>query len=90
MDRKQLIADAVQAGKHARHNLQVIRLNPEKMLPGKIGEAEAYLITMKQFAEQEIKNARREGRTLHLRTRLKGLVLSIVSSHRMERKGETV
>lgn len=85
MDRKILVAQAIEAGKAAKHNLKVIQENPEKIRPGKMENAEAYLNMMINFAEEEIKNARRAGRT-SLRTWLKCLVLSIVTSEKQKRK----
>ncbi|MCM3292367.1 hypothetical protein M3661_19795 [Paenibacillus sp. MER 180] len=85
MDRKILAAEALAAGRAAKHNLKVIQENPEKIRPGKMENAEAYLNMMINFAEEEIKNARRAGRT-SLRTWLKCLVLSIVTSEKQKRK----
>ncbi|WP_374019048.1 hypothetical protein ABU162_04675 [Paenibacillus thiaminolyticus] len=90
MDRKILAAEAAAAGRTAKHNLKVIQENPEKIAPGKLGDAEAYLNMMIRFAEEEIENARRAGRTSSLRTRLQYLVSSIVSPSRDKRKEETV
>ncbi|MGM1022980.1 MAG: hypothetical protein ACQEXV_21330 [Bacillota bacterium] len=90
MNRSLLVAEAVQAGKNSKHNLRLIQSNPNKMLPGKMENAEEYLNRMIRFAEVEIKNARRLGRTLTLRTRLKSLVLLILSSSSSESKGEHV
>lgn len=89
MLREQLVAEAMQAAESAKHNLRVIRENPEKIYPGKIENAETYLNMMIEFAEEEIKNARQAGRT-SLRTRLKCLVLSIVTSEKQKRKEGTV
>lgn len=89
MDRTQLVTEAKQAGRNAKYNLQVIRETPTKMLPGKMESAEAYLEMMIRFAEVEIKNARRLGRT-QLRTRLRNLVTSILTPESHKGKGEVV
>ena len=88
MKRESLTAEALRVGKNSEHNLQVIKNNPAKMLPGKVENAEAYLNMMINFAEAEIKNARRLGRT-QLRTRLKNLVTSILTLDSDKGKGET-
>lgn len=89
MDRAELLKIAIEAGKNAKYNLKVIRENPEKITPGKLGNAEAYLKMMIRFSEEEIKNARQAGRT-SVRTRLKYLIASILSPFRVKRKGETI
>ncbi|PYE49809.1 hypothetical protein HUB98_09275 [Paenibacillus barcinonensis] len=90
MTREQLAAEALQAGKHSLHNLQLIQSEPERMLPGRMENAEDYLNRMIRFAEAEMKNARLAGRTLGLRTRLKSLLLQILHSPEQKRKGESV
>ncbi|MDT9719176.1 hypothetical protein QVE09_09705 [Paenibacillus sp. ClWae2A] len=90
MSREQLAYEALQAGKNSKHNLKLIRKQPERMLPGKMNNAEEYLNRMIRFAEVEIENARLAGRTLTLRTRLKSLLLLILSSPESKRKGESV
>ncbi|QWU17344.1 hypothetical protein SAMN04487895_104272 [Paenibacillus sophorae] len=85
MDRTQLVAEARAAGERAVHNLQVIRQNPEVMLPGKIEDASAYLNNMIRIAELEMKNDRRPGQS-SLSTRLKYLVASILTLDRQKRK----
>lgn len=90
MKREQLAAEALQAGKNSLHNLALIRQNPEKMIPGKMENAVEYLNGMIHFAETEMKNARRLGRTLGKRSRLKSLVLLILASFHAESKGERV
>lgn len=85
MDRQKLVDQALEAGKNAQHNLKIIQENPEKIHPGKHEDAMAYLNKMIRFAEEEIENARRAGRT-SLRNRLKCLLLSIVTSERRKRK----
>ncbi|MFB6471246.1 hypothetical protein ACFCW7_00130 [Paenibacillus glucanolyticus] len=89
MLREQLVAEAREAGRNASHNLDWIRKNPEVMLPGKIESAETYLNKMIAFAEAEIENARRSGRTLGLRAHIKGLLVSILNGERRKSKGET-
>lgn len=89
MDRAVLVEEARAAGQRAAHNLQVIRSNPEVMLPGKAEDAETYLNTLIRVAEAEMKNDRRPGQSLGLRTRLKYLVAYIVRDERRKRKGET-
>ena len=90
MSREQLVKEALQAGRNSKHNLKLIKKQPERMLPGKMTNAEEYLNRMIRFAEVEMKNARLAGRTLGLRTRLKSLVLHILSSPHSKRKGESV
>lgn len=90
MSREQLAAEALQAGKHSLHNLKLIRKQPERMLPGKMNNAEEYLNRMIRFAEVEIKNARLARRTLTLRTRLKSLLVLILTAPSEKRKGESV
>ncbi|MGF6354022.1 hypothetical protein ABIE27_001932 [Paenibacillus sp. 4624] len=90
MSREQLATEALQAGKHSLHNLKLIRKEPERMLPGRMENAEEYLNRMIRFAEAEMKNVRLAGRTLGLRTRLKSLVLLILSSPEQKRKGESI
>jgi len=86
MDRTVLVAEARAAGKHASHNLQVIRNSPDKLLPGKIEDAEAYLNNMIRIAKVELKNDRRLGQSLGLRTRLMSLLVSILTLDRAKRK----
>ena len=90
MTREQLAEEALQAGRNSKHNLKLIKKQPERMLPGKMRSAEEYLNRMIRFAEAEMKNARLAGRTLTLRTWLKSLVLHILSSPHLKRKGEPV
>lgn len=86
MERTALVAEARAAGAAAKHNLKVIRKQTDKMLPGKAKEAEIHLNTMIYFLEMEMKNDRRVGQS-QLRTRLKSLVVSILTVDRAERKG---
>ncbi|MDQ0719760.1 hypothetical protein QF049_001021 [Paenibacillus sp. W4I10] len=90
MSREQLAAEALQAGKHSLHNLRLIRKQPERMLPGRMENAEEYLDRMIRFAEVEMKNARLAGRTLGLRTRLKSLVLLILTAPSDKHKRDSV
>ncbi|WP_342435960.1 hypothetical protein NSS79_20790 [Paenibacillus sp. FSL L8-0436] len=86
MDREQLVAEAREAGQHAAHNLQMIRKNPNIMLPGKIENAEDHLNNMIRFAEMEMKNDRLAGQSLGLKSRLENLLMSILTSKREKRK----
>ncbi|MEK3987431.1 hypothetical protein MHB77_29300 [Paenibacillus sp. FSL K6-3166] len=85
MERTALVAEARAAGKTATHNLKVIRKQPDKMLPGKVGDAEIYLNTMIRIAKFEMKNDRRSGQS-QLRFRLKSLVVSILTVDQPKRK----
>lgn len=90
MLRDTLAKQALEAGRNAEHNLQIIVRNPEKMIhPNKLVDGIAYLNRMIRFAESELemKNARRARRTLGLRTHLKGLLVSILIGQRQKRKG---
>ncbi|MGG1880162.1 hypothetical protein ABDI30_21680 [Paenibacillus cisolokensis] len=88
MKREDLARQALEAGQAAEHNLQLIAREPGRMnSPEKLVDGIAYLNTMIRFAEEEKKNARRAGRTLGLRTRLKSLLLSILNAERQKRKG---
>ncbi|MEK4196691.1 hypothetical protein NYE59_26740 [Paenibacillus sp. FSL L8-0323] len=78
MERSALISEAITTGKNAPYNLRMIRKNPEIMLQGKVGDAEAYLNNMIRIAKLEMKNDRRQGQS-QLRTHLKSLVVSILS-----------
>ncbi|AJS59888.1 hypothetical protein [Paenibacillus sp. IHBB 10380] len=89
MTRELLVAEALRVAKNSNHNLQVIKNNPTKMLPGKMDNAESYLNMMITFAEAEIENARLAGRT-QLRTQLKNLVTSILTPESNKGKGEVV
>lgn len=87
MSREQLRAEALAAGKAAKHNLQWIRRHPDRIDPSKRVDMEIYLNGLIRFAKEEIKNARRAGRT-SLRVRLKHLTASILSHHVGAGKGE--
>ncbi|MEK3792030.1 hypothetical protein MKX42_09935 [Paenibacillus sp. FSL R7-0204] len=86
MEREQLVAEAREAGLHAVHNLQMIRKNPDIMLPGKIEDAEAHLNNMIRFAEMEMKNDRRPGQSLGLKSRLENHLVSILTPKREKHK----
>lgn len=89
MLRSDLVKQALQAGRNADHNLQVIVRNPEKMIDSnKLVNGIAYLNNMIRFAEKEMemKKDRLAGQS-RLRTRLKSLLLSILNVERQKRKG---
>lgn len=81
--------EALQAGRNADHNLQVIVRNPEKMIDSnKLVNGITYLNNMIRFAEKEMemKKDRLAGQS-RLRTRLKSLLSSILIVERQKRKG---
>jgi hypothetical protein len=80
MSIEQMRADALNAGKNAPRNLKMIRRNPEIIKPGKLAYAVSYLEAMKRFAKEEMKNARRAGRTKR-GVQIKELVKSILSQN---------
>ncbi|KTD88141.1 hypothetical protein [Paenibacillus etheri] len=86
MERKQLVAEAREAGQHAVHNLQMIRKNPDVMLPGRIENAEDYLNNMIRIADVEMKNDRLAGQSLGLKSRLENLLMSILNPKREKHK----
>ncbi|OMC67711.1 hypothetical protein [Paenibacillus odorifer] len=86
MEREQLVAEAREAGQHAAHNLQMIRKNPDVMLPGRIEDAEDYLNNMIRIAEVEMKNDRLAGQSLGLKSRLENLLMSILTPKREKHK----
>lgn len=88
MNREAMVKEAVQAAKSAKHNREVIKKYPEKILSGKHEDAMGYLNMMIRFAEEEKKNARRAGRT-SLRNHLKNLLTAIVTSENQNRKEGT-
>lgn len=88
MVQERLAADALQAGRDAIHNLKWLRKHPEVMLPGKFEEAEGYLCGMISFANVEMQNARRAGRALRLKNRVK-ILLSLILLHN-RRKSKAV
>jgi hypothetical protein len=86
LEREQLVAEAREAGQHATHNLQMIRKNPDVMLPGRIEDAEDYLNNMIRIAEVEMKNDRLAGQSLGLKSRLENLLMSILTPKREKHK----
>lgn len=89
LNREVLAKQALQAGKRAEHNLQVIVRNPDKMIhPNNLVNGIGYLNNMIKFAEKELemKKDRRPGQS-RLRTRLKSLLVSILIVERQKRKG---
>lgn len=86
MEREQLVAEAREAGQHAAHNLQMIRNNPDIMLPEKIEDAKEYLNNMIRFAGMEMKNDRLAGQSLGLKSRLENLLMSILNPKREKHK----
>ncbi|WP_339294380.1 hypothetical protein MKY82_22270 [Paenibacillus sp. FSL W7-1279] len=89
MLRETLVMEALQAGRNADHNLQVIVRNPEKMIDSnKLVNGITYLNNMIRFAEKEMemKKDRLAGQS-RLRTRLKSLLSSILIVERQKRKG---
>ncbi|MEC0310145.1 hypothetical protein P4H67_25660 [Paenibacillus lautus] len=91
MLRNDLVKQALQAGRNAEHNLQVIVRNPDKMIhPNKLVDGIGYLNNMIRFAEKELemKKDRRPGQS-RLRTRLMSLLSSIVADEQRKRKEGT-
>lgn len=87
MNRDSMVDEAIEASKHAQHNLRWLRSNPDKIDPSKRQNMEDYLNNLIRMAEVEKKNARRAGRT-SLRNRLGNLVASIIAHSVGTRKGE--
>jgi len=90
VSREDLVKQAIEAGRNAKHNLQLIRQNPEMMIGRNTRNAEKYLNKMIELAEMEMKNARRAGRALKLRTRFKSLISFILADVYRDGKEETV
>lgn len=91
MDIKQLEAEARFVARNAKHNLRVVRKNPDVVIEGSLDKVMADLRNMNKLHktfEAQKKNARRSGRT-SLRTRLKYLVVSILTPESHKGKGET-
>ncbi|ETT45754.1 hypothetical protein C162_20511 [Paenibacillus sp. FSL R7-269] len=86
MEREQLVSEARRVGEAAKHNLQLIRQNPDAMLPGEQDFAEGYLNNMIRVAEAEMKNDRRPGQSGGLKSRLENLLVSILTPKREKRK----
>ncbi|MEY8748578.1 hypothetical protein AB9M62_56995 [Bacillales bacterium AN1005] len=78
---------------NARHNLNLIHMNPERVQELKreqvIG-ALKFMDGLHESFEAQKKNARLARRTLSLRTLVRSLVLFILSSPEQKRKGESV
>jgi hypothetical protein len=83
MDRRRLVAEAVEAGRIASHNLKVIQGNPDAVKYGEYDSIQNYLMMVIRVAE--IEKARLAGRT-SLRTRLKYLVAFILRENRTKGK----
>ncbi|MFK4168199.1 hypothetical protein ACI2LM_18295 [Paenibacillus lautus] len=91
MLRNELVKQALQAGRNAEHNLQVIVRDPDKMIhPNKLVDGIDYLNKLIRFAEKELemKKDRRPGQS-RLRTRLMSLLSSIVADEQRKRKEGT-
>lgn len=91
MVRDDLVKQALQAGRNAEHNLQVIVRNPDKLIhPNKLVDGITYLNTMIRIAENELemKKDRRPGQS-RLRSRLMSLLVSIVADEQRKRKERT-
>jgi hypothetical protein len=86
LEREQLVSEAREAGQHAVYNLQLIRKNPNVMLPGRIEDAKCYLNNMIRIAELEMKNDRLAGQSLGLKSRLENLLMSILNPKREKNK----
>lgn len=78
--------------RNAARNLRTIRRNPENVSADKLQNNIAYLEMMIRLNKADLKaqkNARRAGRTLSLRTRLKSLLVSILADSAKEGKEGT-
>lgn len=89
MSRQQLIQEALRVAVNARHNLLWMERHPDRYDQSKKADMQAYLRKMRRFAKEEIKNARRAGRT-SLRNRLKNLIASILAHGRHVVKFRTI
>lgn len=92
MTLEQIEVEARTAARNAKHNLRVIRRNPEIVSPEARDRNIAYLEMMVRLNKADLKaqkNARRAGRALGLRTRLKSLLLSILTEERRNGKEGT-
>ncbi|WP_433618724.1 hypothetical protein [Paenibacillus cellulositrophicus] len=77
--------------KHAKHNLKLIKRNPVICNPEDLDKNIKFLemmIRLHKNDQKAQKNARRAGRALRLRSRLRNL-LSILASENRKGKGET-
>lgn len=91
MKLEQLEAEARFVAAHAEHNLNLMLCNPEivsEQYLQKNIERSIFMMDLHKSFQLQNKNARRPGRTLRLRTRLKLLVASILADERRKRKGE--
>lgn len=83
METKMTLEEEVRfVARNAARNLRTIRRNQENVSPDKLEKNIAFLKMMIQLHKKELKaqkNARRAGRTLSLRTRLKCLLTSILA-----------
>ena len=80
MSREQLVEEAIRVAKAAEHNIRWIWENPDRIDLTKRDDMMAYLCKMRRFAKQEMKNARRAGRTLR-RTRYHTSFLMFILTH---------
>lgn len=78
------------AGRAAEHNLMLIARDPERMIkPESFINGVHYLNKMIAFAEAEMKNARRPGRTL-LKQWINQMLTSILYPEHRKINGKTV
>ncbi|MBQ4899319.1 hypothetical protein KB559_10770 [Paenibacillus sp. Marseille-P2973] len=93
METKMTLEEEIRiVARNAARNLRTIRQNPENVSPDKLEKNIDYLKMMIQLHKTELKaqkNARRAGRTLSLRTRLKSLLVSILADSGKEGKEGT-
>lgn len=78
--------------KNAKHNLKLIKSTPTICNPEDLDKNIKFLEMMIHLHKTDLKaqkNARRAGRTLSLRTRLKSLLSSILADERRKRKEGT-
>ncbi|MBY7736756.1 hypothetical protein MMB75_07035 [Paenibacillus sp. P2(2022)] len=91
MEIERLEDEAKFVAANAEHNLNMMLQNPEIVSEShrqkSIAQA-AFMMNLHLSFQEQNKNARRAGRTLGLRTRLKSLVLLILSPSARESKGE--
>lgn len=92
MKLEQMETEARFVARNAARNLRMIRRNPEIVSPDKLHNNIAYLEMMIRLNKADLKaqkNARRAGRTLSLRTRLKSLLMTILAHDQPKSKGES-
>lgn len=87
MSEDQLAAEALQAGRNAIHNLMWMEKHPDRYDTDQHDEMVAYLLLLIRFANYEMKNARRPGRT-SVKSRTKELLFSILPIRKRLSKGE--